>query len=160
VNTLADSFESKPSIKICLISSHGGHLRELLNVAENIRGEKYFVSHRSLQAEDLLKGKKHYFIIYPYKSVMKYLWNGIQSLKHIFHEKPKVLVSTGPGSVIPSLLLGKFLLHAKIIYIESAANVLNPSKTGSFIYKYADLFFVQWPDLQKHYPRAVYCGLL
>lgn len=149
-----------PPIKICLISSHGGHLRELLNAAENISGEKYYVSHRTPQTEELLKGEKHHFIVYPYKSIIKYMWNAVQSMKHVFKERPRVVISTGPGSVIPTIVLCKLFLQAKIIYIESAANVVVPSKTGKFIYKFADLFLIQWPDLQIHYPNAMYCGLL
>lgn len=147
-------------IKICLISSHGGHLRELLNVADYVNGEKYFVTHRTLQTEELLQKQCHYFILYPYKSIIKYFINALQSIKHVVKEKPDMIISTGSGSVIPSILLCKIFLRSKIIYIESAANVVNPSRTGSFLYKYADLFLIQWPSLQIHYPKAVYCGLL
>lgn len=147
-------------IKICLISSHGGHFRELLNIGDGIVCNKYFVTHRTLQTEEILQKYKHYFILYPYKSVIKYFINALQSIKHVVREKPDVIISTGSGSVIPSILLGKILLRSKLIYIESAANVVNPSKTGFFLYKYADLFLIQWPSLQIHYPKAVYCGLL
>jgi len=147
-------------LKICFISTHGGHFRELLNAAESVEGEKYFVSHYSLQTAELMKDSRHYYIVYPYKSILKYLWNGVQSIRHVYREKPQVVVSTGAGSAVPSILLCKVFLRSKIIYIESAARVATPSKTGKFLYKFADLFLIQWPALQAHYPKAKYCGLL
>ena len=147
------------AIKICLISSHGGHLRELLNDSAGVIGEKYYVTFRTGHTVELLENLPHYFIRDPYKSYWKFVLNSLQSLKHIFREKPDVVISTGAGIAIPTILLSRFLLKSKIIFIESAANVVNPSKTGKFLYKHADLFLTQWPSLQKYYPKAVYCGL-
>ncbi|MBN2400387.1 MAG: polysaccharide biosynthesis protein [Candidatus Aminicenantes bacterium] len=146
--------------KICLISSHGGHLRELLAATENVREKKYIVTHRAIHAEEILAGVKHYFILDPHLSFFKFAVNFFQSLKHILREKPDVIVSTGAGIVIPSILLGKYLLKSKLIFIESAANVVNPSRTGRFLYSRADLFLIQWPEMARYYPRAVYCGLV
>jgi beta-1,4-N-acetylglucosaminyltransferase len=146
-------------LKICLISSHGGHLRELVNASTDVIGQKYFVTYKTKHTVELLKDFPHYFILDPYKSFLKFVLNSIQSLKHIFKERPDIVISTGAGIAIPTILLCKFLFKSKIIFIESAANVVNPSKTGRFLYKYVDLFMIQWPDLQKHYPLAVYCGL-
>jgi beta-1,4-N-acetylglucosaminyltransferase len=147
-------------IKICLISSHGGHLRELLVATENVKGEKYFVTHKTTHTNEMLAEVKHYFVLDPYRSFILFVFNFIQSLKHILKEKPDVIITSGAGIAIPSVLLGKYFFKSKLIFIESAANVINPSKTGRFLYKYADLFLIQWPSLQLHYPKAVYCGLV
>lgn len=143
-----------------MISSHGGHLRELLNASADVTGEKYYVTFKTKHTVDILEHLPHYFILDPYKSFWKFVINGFQSLKHIFKERPDVVISTGAGIAIPTILLCKFLFKSKIIFIESAANVVNPSKTGKFLYKHADLFMIQWPEMQKHYPQAVYCGLM
>lgn len=143
-----------------MISSHGGHLRELLDANENVKGEKYFVTHKATHTLEILADAKHYFILDPHRSFFKFALNFIQSLKHIFKEKPDVIISTGAGIAIPSVLLGKYLFKSQIVFIESAANVINPSRTGKFLYKYADLFLIQWPSLQPHYSKAVYCGLI
>jgi beta-1,4-N-acetylglucosaminyltransferase len=147
------------AIKICLISSHGGHLRELLNAGADVYGQKYFVTYKTKHTVEMLEDLPHYFILDPYKSFWKFILNGCQSLRHIFKERPDVVISTGAGIAIPTILCCKFFLKSKIVFLESAANVVNPSKTGKFLYKHVDLFMIQWPDLQKHYPRAVYCGL-
>jgi beta-1,4-N-acetylglucosaminyltransferase len=148
------------SIKICLISSHGGHLRELLNAANEVKGEKYYVTCKTRHTEELLRENKHYFVIDPHKSIFKYLMNTMQSLKHVIKEKPDLVISTGAGIAIPTILLCKYLFKAKIIFIESAANVVNPSRTGKMLYRYADLFLIQWPSMQQYYPKAMFCGLV
>lgn len=38
------------------------------------------------------------------------------------------------------------------------ARIKSPSKTGKFLYKFVDLFIVQWEELLKFYPKAVYGG--
>lgn len=147
------------NLKICLISSHGGHLHELMKATKNVKGMKYFVTYNTPHTQQLLAEKIKYFVIDPHLSKWKYLVNGCQSLRHIFVEQPDVVISTGAGIALPTLLICKTILRSKIIYIESAACVEKASKTGSFMYKYADLFLVQWPSMQKYYEKAVYTGL-
>ena len=50
------------------------------------------------------------------------------------------------------------LFKSKIIYIETFAKINSKSKTGSLVYKFADLFIVQWEDMLKLYPKAIYKG--
>lgn len=49
-----------------------------------------------------------------------------------------------------------------LVYIESIARVRRLSLTGNILYKLriVDQFFVQWPRLQKCYPRTKYLGRL
>ena len=53
--------------------------------------------------------------------------------------------------------IGK-IFKSKIIYIETFANSKTKSKSGSIIYKFADLFIVQWESMLELYPNAVYGG--
>ena len=46
----------------------------------------------------------------------------------------------------------------KIVYIESFAKVTSPTLSGKFMYKYADQFYVQWPQMKEIYPNAIYLG--
>lgn len=152
--------ETKSDIKICLISSHGGHLRELLDATEDVLGNKYYVTYKTKHTMDVLKNYRHYFVIDPYKSLLKYLINTLQALYHILKEKPDVVISTGAGIAVPTVLICKYLLGSKIIFIESAANVVNPSRTGIFLYQHTDLFLIQWKYLHKFFPEAVFIGLV
>lgn len=147
-------------IKICCICSHGGHLHELTRAVSNVKGDKYWVTYKTPHTSLLLKGQKHHFIIDPVTSKWKFIVNGFQSLIHLVKERPGVVISTGAGMTLPTMLLAKFLFRSKIIFIESAASVTEPTKTGRFIYPKSDLFLIQWETLRKSYPNAIYTGLL
>lgn len=147
-------------IKICCISSHGGHLHELTRAVRNVKGEKYWVTHKTPHTSALLAYSKHHFIIDPVTSKWKFILNGFQSLIHLMKERPSVVISTGAGMTVPTMLLAKYIFRTKIIFIESAAAVVEPTKTGKFIYPKADLFLIQWESLKEFYPKATYTGLL
>ena len=70
-------------------------------------------------------------------------------------ERPDIVITTGAGLVIPMCLIAKFF-KKKVIYIESFARINSINKSGKFLYKYADLFIVQWQSLLKIYPNAIY----
>lgn len=146
--------------KICCISSHGGHLHELTRAVRNVKGEKYWVTYKTAHTSAILVDKKHYFIIDPVTSKWKFLINGFQSLKHLIRERPNYVISTGAGMSVPTMLMAKYILRAKIIFIESAAALVEPTKTGKFIYPMSDLFLIQWESLRNFYPNAIYTGLL
>lgn len=48
------------------------------------------------------------------------------------------------------------------MYVESIARVSSLSLTGKILYKLrlADAMFVQWPAMQKKFPRSLYEGRL
>ena len=68
-----------------------------------------------------------------------------------------MIISTGAMAVIPMFILGQ-IFNKKLIYIESFAKSDSPTLTGKFIYKFADLFIVQWESMKKYYPQAVMLG--
>ncbi|KAK8944527.1 hypothetical protein KSP39_PZI008584 [Platanthera zijinensis] len=79
--------------------------------------------------------------------------------------RPEVIICNGPGTCIPICLVA-FILKvigvrwSSIFYIESIARVRRLSLSGLLLYKLhlADQFYVQWPQLQRKYPRAHYVG--
>ena len=50
-------------------------------------------------------------------------------------------------------IIGK-IFGSKIIYIETFANRNTKTATGKIIYKFADLFIVQWKEMLELYPKA------
>ncbi len=50
------------------------------------------------------------------------------------------------------------VFRKKFIFIETFARVTDASKPGKMMYKYADLFIVQWKSMLDVYPNAVYGG--
>ncbi|KAJ4826633.1 hypothetical protein Tsubulata_002236 [Turnera subulata] len=81
--------------------------------------------------------------------------------------RPQVVLCNGPGTCIPLCVIA-FLFKvlgirwSSIFYVESIARVKRLSLSGLLLYKLriADQFFVQWPQLQKKYPRAHHVGCL
>ncbi|MDY4858182.1 MAG: PssD/Cps14F family polysaccharide biosynthesis glycosyltransferase, partial [Bacilli bacterium] len=92
-------------------------------------------------------------IVYPFKLLL----NCFKSLFIYIKVRPKYIVSTGAHTAGPMCLIGK-IFGSKIIFIETFANSKTKSKTGSIVYKFADLFIVQWKEMLELYPNAVYGG--
>jgi len=145
---------NKNNLKICLVSSHGGHLHELMNATKDLEGNFYWVTYKTKHTSKILQEEKHYFVIDPHLSKIKFVFNAFQSLFHLLKERPQVIISTGAGIALPTLVLGKFLFNSKVIYIESVACVNELSKSGAYMYEKADLFLVQWDNLIKKYPQS------
>lgn len=81
--------------------------------------------------------------------------------------RPQVVICNGPGTCIPLCVIAFFfkvigIRWSSVFYVESIARVRRLSLSGLLLYKLhiADQFFVQWPQLQKKYPRAHYVGCL
>lgn len=152
----------KEKKKICLISSSGGHFEQLLMLRK--LGEEFDIFIMTEKTKYNKKDKKinHYLLQVNRKEplfVLKMIGNFIKSLDVFIIEKPDVIISTGVLATIPMLFIGH-AFHKKVIYIESFAKINSPTKTGKLIYnkKIADRFYVQWPDMLKIYPDAIYKG--
>ena len=48
----------------------------------------------------------------------------------------------------------------RFVYVESLARVKTLSLTGKMVYRFTDVFLVQWPDVVEKYPLAIYRGIL
>ncbi|WDF04897.1 PssD/Cps14F family polysaccharide biosynthesis glycosyltransferase [Shouchella hunanensis] len=150
-------------MKITLISSTGGHWAQLLQLQKVISEEKHVElnliteknrTNSSMDCSFLLQqDRKNIFFTFIF------LINIIKSLYFVITVRPKYVISTGAGSVIPYLFFAK-LFGSKVIYIESFAKVNSPTITGRIVYKFADHFFVQWENMLKFYPNALYKGSL
>ena len=65
----------------------------------------------------------------------------------------------GAGVAVATCFLG-WLFRKKVIFIEDWCRINEPSFSGLLVYHIADLFFVQWEQLLKRYPKAVFKGAL
>ena len=151
--------------KVVFISSTGGHLNELLQLKSIMnKYDSYLITEKtkstiSLKEEYkdkisyLIYGTKHNMLTYPFKL----LANCFKSLYFYFKIKPDVIVTTGAHSAGPMCCIGK-IFGSKIIYIETFANIHSKTVTGRIVYKFADLFIVQWESMLKLYPKAIYGG--
>jgi UDP-N-acetylglucosamine:LPS N-acetylglucosamine transferase len=75
--------------------------------------------------------------------------------------RPQVIFSTGAEIAIIPMWLGRILLGARCVFLETASRKERPSGTGPLVYPVSDVFFVQSPALLAHYgPKAKYVGEL
>lgn len=151
-------------MRIILTSSKGGHLTELLKLQHIIK--QHDVSYVIEQPQNpvnlqypvyYLAAGTHFHNKLAYIKIL--LKNMIKGLYYVLKLKPQVIISTGAHNTIPLCIFAK-ILGKKIIYIESVARVYTPSKTGKLMYKIANQFYVQWPEMLEVYPKAIYKGQL
>lgn len=139
---------------ILAISSGGGHLAEIIKtIPEKYENQVIYVTCKNGHTQKTLRYKPHYFVVDPHVNYFKYLINFIQSLVVFFKVRPQVIISTGAGIAVSILLIGYFF-RRKIIYIESGARIFSPSKTGNFIYRFSDLFIIQYRTLSEYFPQS------
>ncbi|KAG0029655.1 UDP-N-acetylglucosamine transferase subunit [Podila clonocystis] len=88
--------------------------------------------------------------------------------RSIGHRRKSVLLMNGPGTCFALALavIGARMAGVpdaqtpELVFIESFARVGTLSLAGKLLYPLCDHFLVQWPGLQKKYPRAEYIGVL
>ncbi len=151
--------------KVLFISSTGGHLNELLQLSPLFEKYDYHIITEKDKANENLKekyGKKIDFLPYGTRAklftyIFKYFYLCIKTIYFYLKIRPNVIVTTGTHTAGPMCYLGK-IFGSKIIYIETFANKNKKTATGRLIYPIADLFIVQWEEMLKLYPKAVYGG--
>ena len=85
------------------------------------------------------------------------IYNLFLTMKIFIKEKPDFVICTGALATIPMCLIAK-VFRKKVIFIESFAKINSPTLTGRLVYKFADQFYVQWKEMLKFYPKAIYKG--
>lgn len=151
--------------KVMFISSTGGHFHEMSQLKSMLKKYEYYIVTEKTSDKMYLKekypkkvsylvyGTKDYMLTYPFKL----FYNTIKSFFIYLKVRPKVIITTGAHTAGPMCVIGK-ILGSKIIFIESMANIETKTITGKLIYKFADLFIVQWESMLKLYPKAKYGG--
>ena len=163
---LLEESTRKSNKKVMFISSTGGHLNEMLMLKSMFKKYPFMLvtentpSNKSLQTKYgkrnvkyLIYGTRKHIITYPFKLFI----NCFKSLYFYLKFRPKYIVTTGAHTAGPMCSIGK-IFRSKIIYIETFANSETKTVTGNLIYKFADLFIVQWESMLKLYDKAIYGG--
>lgn len=147
--------------KICFAASSGGHFEQILMLKPLMKKYDGFVLTERTDYKAEVKGVRMYYIHQVNRKecsfVFRMLANSFKSLLIFIKERPDVVITTGVLATVPICLISK-LFGKKLIYIESFAKVTTPTETGKFMYKYADRFYIQWPQMKDIYPKAIYLG--
>ena len=154
--------------KVLFISSTGGHLDELLQLRSMFEKYDYHIITEKLKSNYSLKEKYpnrvNYLLYGSYTTLknrlvypFKLIYNTFKSFFLYLKIRPEYVITTGAHTAGPMCLIAH-IFGSKIIYIETFANSITQSKTGRIVYKFADLFIVQWESMLTLYPKAKYGG--
>ncbi len=148
-------------MKICLVSSSGGHLLQLFLLEDWWKKyPRFWVTFKKEDAISSLKEEKVYWAHFPTnRNIINLIRNTFLALKILLKERPKIIVSTGAGVAVPFFYTGK-LLGAKLIFIEVYDRIDSPTLSGKLVYPIADAFLLQWKEQKKFYPKGKFIGQL
>lgn len=157
-------------MRLLIVLGEGGHTAELLKLV-GLLGDDYDYHYVVSTADSLSLNQIQYpGPVYsvirprgkhtePVRAALRTMLASIQSIPIVFRARPAAILSTGPAIAVPVSIVGK-LLGARVVFVETGSRVTALSMTGRIMYRWADLFFVQWPQLAETLPRAVYAGRL
>lgn len=142
-------------MKVCFITSSGGHLTHLIQLKEWWKDkERFWVTFEKEDSKSILKDEKKYWCYFPTnRNIKNLIKNAFLAVRILFKEKPDLIVSTGAAPAIPFFYLGK-LFGAKVVYIEVYDRIEKPTITGKVVYPISDLFILQWEEQKKFYPKG------
>ena len=142
-----------------LVASSGGHLAELHQIASRIAVEdRRWVCFRQSNGVDVLQGEEVTWAHFPTnRSIKNLLRNLVLAVRDIRREPPRAMVSTGSGVAVPYAIIC-WACRIPVVFIESMARINSPSMSARLVYPFATTFFVQWPEMLEHFPKAKYAG--
>jgi len=145
--------------RICLAASAGGHISQLLKLAKSWDGYETFC----ITTTKVVVGRvRKYGEVYVVgecnrERPLRVALVLMRCMNVIFRKRPNVVISTGAAAGCMACFLGK-LIGAKVIWIDSIANVKRLSLSGRMVRYIADLFLVQWPEITEQYSNVEYAG--
>ena len=137
----------KPEKKVLAVASAGGHWIQLLRLRDAFDGlEVVYVStdpdysvdvegHRFLTVQDASRERP-----------LLMLRTLLQSFRHVWAERPDVVISTGAAPGLFALLFGR-IFGAQTIWIDSVANGEVLSMSGRLAGHLVGLWLTQWPEV-------------
>lgn len=146
-------------MRICIAASAGGHLRQMLNTSPAWERRDLFFVTTSEAVRGQLEQIGPVYVVpdanrqHPLKALLVL----VRCVQIMIRERPAVVYSTGALVGCVLCYIGK-LMGARIIWLDSLANVTRLSLSGRLIRPFADLFLVQWPELAERYRGAEYVG--
>ena len=147
------------SVKICIVSSCGGHLTEVrcLLPAYSEHPHFYVLNDKALLPADM-QGRT-FFIAHSERD-WKFLLNLWQAFIILRRERPTLILSTGAGPAVPFAVVGRLLFGTRVVFIETITRLHAPSMTGKLMYRLAHDFYYQWRGLARFFPNGKYGGPL
>jgi beta-1,4-N-acetylglucosaminyltransferase len=146
-------------LKLCILSSCGGHLTEVRELLPAYRDYPHFyVLDEPIPLPHDMADRT--YIIRRCQRNWSVLVNLYQAWRILRRERPDVILSTGAGVCVSFAVVGRLLYGVRLIFVETFTRVTYPSLTGRIMYRIADRFFYQQEGLRKFFPKGTYAGTL
>lgn len=144
-------------MKICIVSSVGGHLTEVrqLQPAYAAYDHFYVLNDQALLPPDMVGNT--YTIAHSERD-WRFFLNLWEAYRILRRERPNVIISTGAGPVVPFALVGRTLFGVKVIFVETITKIHEPSLTGRIMRYLANHLFYQWESLRSFFPKGEFSG--
>jgi beta-1,4-N-acetylglucosaminyltransferase len=149
----------KNRIKICLVTSRGGHLFQLFLLKKWWdRYDRFWITSGGTDVDDLLINEKLYRGFFPEsRNYLNAIKNFILGVCIIKNEKPNIVVSCGAGIAPPILLAGKFL-GCRTIFIDSVSFVKYPSLSAKISSLFVDKVLTQHKNITNKLCGSLWWG--
>lgn len=148
-------------LKICFVSSSGGHFEQLMMLRPLMeKYNSYIVTEKLGYDVKVLDVPVRYVKTINRTDKLfffEFIENIFKAFSIVIKERPDLTISTGALAAVPMMMWTK-IFGGKVIYIESFAKIDSPNISGKIAYKFADQFYVQWENMKKFYPNAIYKG--
>ncbi|KAB7788128.1 UDP-N-acetylglucosamine--LPS N-acetylglucosamine transferase [Bifidobacterium cebidarum] len=146
-------------MKVCLVSSSGGHLTHLIMLKPFwSKHNRFWVTFDKEDANSALQGEKVYHCFFPTnRNIPNLFRNTVLAWKVLRRERPDLIISSGAAIAVPFFWLGK-LFGAKTVYLEVFDRIDKPTLTGRLVTPVTDRFIVEWEEMLNVYPKAINLG--
>jgi UDP-N-acetylglucosamine transferase subunit ALG13 len=146
-------------VDVLLAAEPGGHLLELYALRPVWQHhDRVWMTLPAPDSLSLLAGERFVFGRGPtcrnFGNLLRNLWIG---WKVVSRYRPKLIVSTGSGLVVPLVWIAR-VRGVKTVYIECGGRIDRPSLSCRLVSRAADQIYVQWPELVDVVHRARFAG--
>ena len=153
--------------RILMISSGGGHLEQALECLEafpdcDVAMAIYAGPGKSFSHPGINRVYKvRLFGGIGFLMVLTLFVNIFEFIRILLRERPDIIFSTGAEVTITPFIMGKLFFRTQNIFIETAFGGHGPTQTARWVYRWSNLFLVQWPhQVDMLGPKARYEGRL
>jgi beta-1,4-N-acetylglucosaminyltransferase len=122
------------------------------------RGRRCWVTLPAADTEVLLQEERVHWAHGPTNRNIPNLFRNLRlAFRVLRRERPDAVLSTGAGVSVPFVWAARWL-GIRTVFIEDLTRVSGLSLSGKLVYRVADVFLVQWPELAARLARAEYRG--
>lgn len=133
--------------RLLALSSGGGHWVQLLRLRPAFDGcDVSFATVSAAYRADIGDADFHVIPDGNFWSKIGLLRSAVGVLWVLIRLKPEVIITTGAAPGFFAVRFGKWM-GARVIWVDSVANVEVLSKSGRNVGSFVDLWLTQWPEL-------------